>query len=88
MRGNTFVELVVGVRVKQEGVDDGADAVVDAEAGFVVGVEGEEDGVCGEEGDAVGESGADFGGAEGGRVDRVVVEEVGEGLMEGFSGGC
>lgn len=36
-------------------------AVVDAEAGFVPGVEGEEDGILGEFGDGVGEEGAGCG---------------------------
>ncbi len=87
MQDEVFAGLVLGVGVEEEGRDDSADAVVDAEAGFVVGVEGEEDGVVWEGGDALGEGGADLGGLEGGGVGGVVVEEVGERLMEGFGVG-
>lgn len=63
----------VGV-VEDEGVHDGADAVVNAEAGFIEGVEGEKDGVGGEETDALDEFGTDEGGFEGVAVRHVVVE--------------
>ncbi len=72
-----------GVGAAQSEVgDDGADAIGDAEAGFVVGVEGEEDCVCGEEGDALGQAGAEEGWLEGFGVGEVVVEESGAGLVE------
>ena len=49
------VRVVSVVRVgKDDGVHDGADTVVDTEAGFDPGVEGEEHGVLGEEADAFG----------------------------------
>lgn len=44
---------------------EGADGVVDAEAGFGPGEEGEEDGVAGEDGDEVVEAGADVDWPEG-----------------------
>lgn len=62
------------VVVEDEGLHDGADAVVDAEPGFVEGVEGEEDGVGGEEADALSKFGADEGGFEEVGVRHVVVE--------------
>lgn len=71
-----------GVVVEDEVLHDGADAVVDAEAGFVEGVEGEEDGVGGEEADAFGKLGSDEGGFEVVGVRHVVVEESGFGLVK------
>lgn len=47
------VSVVVGVG-GDEGVHDGADTVIDAEAGFDPGVEAEEDCVLGKEADAFG----------------------------------
>ena len=76
-----------GLGGEKDVLDDGADAVVDAEAGFVPGVKGEEDGVLGEELDAVCEGGADEGWFEGGGVRGVVVEEFGARLVEEFVGG-
>ena len=67
--------------------DDRADAVVDAEAGFVPCVEGEENGVVREEGDAFGECFSENGGLEGVRVGGVVVEEMSAGLVEWFEEG-
>lgn len=79
---NAFV-----LRVMEDVSDDRADAVINAEAGFVPGVEGEEDGVGGEEVDAFGEGFAEDGGLEGVRVGGVVVEEASARLVEGFEGG-
>lgn len=69
------------VLAEDEVAHDGADAVVDAEAGFVPGVEGEEDGVCGEEPDALCQLGSDKGGFEVVDVSGVVVKELCFGLV-------
>lgn len=74
-----FGGVVVG---ENESLHDRADAVVNAEAGFVEGVEGEEDGVGGEEADALGKFRADEGGFERVGVRHVVVEEPCFGLVE------
>ena len=65
-------------------MDYGLDAVVDAETGFIPGVEGEEDGVIREDIDAFGKGGSDQSGLEGAFAGDVVMEDFCPGLMEEF----
>lgn len=67
--------------------NDGADAVVDAETGFIPRVEGEENGVVGEEGDAFGKGFSENGWLERVRVCGMMVEKPSTGLMEYFEDG-
>ena len=62
--------------------DDQADAVVDAETGFVPRVEGEENGIIGEQADAFSKCFSEDGGLEGARVCGMLIEESGTGLVE------
>ena len=82
MRDNVLgAVVIVSVGREDNIMNECADAVVDAEAGFIPGVKGEEDGVQGEVFDTVRKGGTNEGGFEGVRVGDVVVEQFGAGLV-------